>query len=94
MKQNKSGSWLWPVGPACHFWLQEHQALPGPPSLVYFRGQSPETLSTGLSNQMNPNSFRKEGDSGGVGTRAWVPAPQTRASYFNNLCSGALTEWA
>lgn len=79
VKQNKSGSWLWPVGPLCHFWLQGHQSLAGPPSLVYFRGQSPETLSLGLSNQENANSFRKEGDSGGVGKRTQVPAPQARA---------------
>lgn len=61
----------------------------GPFFLVHFRGQNPESLTAGLSNQMEPSPFREKGDSGGAGTRIWVRAFQARdPSAPNDLSSG------
>lgn len=61
----------------------------GPFFLVHFRGQNPENLAAGLSNQMEPCPFREKGDSGGARKRTWVCAPQARdPSAPNDLSSG------
>ena len=75
----------------CLLCPQENQLLPNvwSPFLVHFRGQNPESLGTGLSNQMEANPFREEGDSGGTGTGTWVCAPQAwDPSAANDLSSG------
>lgn len=60
----------------------------GPFFLIHFRGQNPQSLSTRLSNQMEPHPFREEGDHGEAGISTRVCAPQARDPSPNDLRSG------